>query len=534
MRVSKILQINIWFSVVGGLAILLVLVLSLHEIKSAMEEAGIAGDIISATFERNTFRNDYLQRNNERAKQQWFTKHAQIGALLDVAARKKWSADNKMLVGQIIDDYRSVGTLFSTIVAGRDTRQLSGSETLSEREDRLLTQLVILSYDTVLHARELQESSRAYLFFIIKLAGWSLVFVFVVVTATVLSSSWSIQRLIADRIEKLREGAAAVGGGDLGYRIGLKGKDEFVELANAFDGMTATLGQSYLDLEKEMDERRRAEEELHKAKDELEERVRERTEELQRAIEEVRLETVERLQAVEELRKKEQLLLQQNRLAAMGEMLVNISHQWRQPLNVLGLILQELSRSHQRGTFTREFLETRVSRAKQLISHMSGTIDDFRNFLNPDKIVMRFNVKDVVETTLSMLEDSFRETGVDVKIVAENAIFIEGFRNEYAQAVMNILINARDVFRDRKVANPRLTITISKNDGKSVVTFADNGGGISVEIIDRIFDPYFTTKTTDKGTGIGLFMSKMIIERNMQGRLSVGNVGDGAVFRIEL
>lgn len=534
MHVRKMLQINVWFSVVGGIIILLVLVLSVHEIKSAMEEAEIAGDIISVTFERITFRNDYLQRNNERAKEQWSAKHAQLGDLLDVASKRAWSADNKMLVGQIIDDYRSLGILFSKIVAGRETRQRSDSEPLSERENRLLTQLVILSYDTVLHAGKLQESSREYLFSIIKLAGWSLVFVFVVITATVLSSSWSIQRLIVDRVAKLREGAAAVGAGNLGYRIGLEGKDEFVELADAFDGMTARLDQSYLDLEREMDERRRTEEELRKAKDELEVRVRERTEELSRALAELYFEAAERLQAVDELREKELLLLQQSRLAAMGEMLVNISHQWRQPLNVLGILLQELNRRYHSGNFTAEFLEARVTRGKQIISHMSQTIDDFRNFLSPDKVKIQFNVKEVVETTLSMVRDSFTEMLVEVRITAADNIVIEGYRNEYAQAVMNILINARDVFRERKVANPQLAITISGHKGRSRVTIADNAGGIASDVINRVFDPYFTTKPPDKGTGIGLFMSKMIIERNMGGRLSVRNINEGAEFMIEV
>ena len=277
-----------------------------------------------------------------------------------------------------------------------------------------------------------------------------------------------------------------------------------------------------------------SEEELRAAKDELEARVRERTEELSRALEELHFEAAERLQAVDELREKELLLLQQSRLAAMGEMLVNISHQWRQPLNVLGIILQELNRRYKGGNFTGEFLDERVTRGKQIISHMSQTIDDFRNFLSPDKVKVRFNVKEAVETTLSMVRDSFTEMLVEVRIIAEDDIVIEGFRNEYAQAVMNILMNARDVFREREVANPQLAITISGQNGRSLVTIADNAGGIASDVIDRIFDPYFTTKPPDKGTGIGLFMSKMIIERNMGGRLSVRNSDEGAEFLIEV
>ncbi|MBT1073607.1 sensor histidine kinase [Pelotalea chapellei] len=273
---------------------------------------------------------------------------------------------------------------------------------------------------------------------------------------------------------------------------------------------------------------------LQKAKDELDVRVQDRTELLSNALEKLLVESTERLQVAEELRRKEQLLMQQNRLAAMGEMLVSISHQWRQPLNVLGLILQELNRSYQRGTVTSEFVEVRVSRAKQVITHMSQTIDDFRNFLNPDKIKVLFTVKDVVETTLSMVEGSFKEIMANVKLIAEDNVFIEGYRNEYAQAVMNILVNARDVFKERDVAHPQLTITISTENGRSVVTFADNAGGIAGNVMGRIFDPYFTTKAPDKGTGIGLFMSKMIIERNMNGSLSVRNTDEGAEFRIEV
>ena len=281
-------------------------------------------------------------------------------------------------------------------------------------------------------------------------------------------------------------------------------------------------------------ERKQAEEELRAAKDELEVRVRERTEELSRALAELYFETAERLQAVDELREKELLLLQQSRLAAMGEMLVNISHQWRQPLNVLGIILQELKRRYKGGNFTGEFLDERVTRGKQIISHMSQTIDDFRNFLSLDKVKIQFNVKEVVETTLSMVRDTFTTMMVEVRITSEEDIVVEGYRNEYAQAVMNILINARDVFRERKVANPQLAITISGHKGRSLVTIADNAGGIASDVINRVFDPYFTTKPPDKGTGIGLFMSKMIIERNMGGSLSVRNSDDGAEFVIEV
>ena len=218
----------------------------------------------------------------------------------------------------------------------------------------------------------------------------------------------------------------------------------------------------------------------------------------------------------------------------MGEMLVNISHQWRQPLNVLGLILQELYRNYQRGNFNQEYLEGSVAKSRELIAHMSQTIDDFRNFLSPEKIKILFNVKEVVETTLSMVMESFREVQMEVHVSGDENVFVEGYRNEYSQAVMNIMLNARDVFRDRSVPDPRLTVEISAGHGRSVLTITDNAGGIPGEIIDKIFNPYFTTKSPDRGTGIGLFMCKTIIETNMGGRLSFRNTGNGAEFRIEV
>jgi C4-dicarboxylate-specific signal transduction histidine kinase len=280
--------------------------------------------------------------------------------------------------------------------------------------------------------------------------------------------------------------------------------------------------------------RKESEVELRRAKDELEARVAERTRELAGAMERLRSETEERIQAVEELRRKEQLLIQQSRLAAMGEMLVNISHQWRQPLNLLGLILQDLDRTYRRGSFSPEFVDSSVDRAMQVIEHMSRTIDDFRNFFIPDKSTRLFSVREVVETTVSMIRDSFKDLRPDLRIEARDDVSILGYRNEYAQVVMNILINARDVFRERKVASPVIVVKIVAEEGRSVVTIADNAGGIAGEVIDRIFDPYFTTKDPDQGTGVGLFMSKTIIEKNMKGSLTVRNTGIGAEFRIEV
>jgi two-component system, NtrC family, C4-dicarboxylate transport sensor histidine kinase DctB len=283
---------------------------------------------------------------------------------------------------------------------------------------------------------------------------------------------------------------------------------------------------------RDISQRVRMEVELRNRKDELEVRVQERTRELSQALEDLRRETAERFQAVEDLRRNEQMLMHQSRLAAMGEMLANISHQWRQPLNVIGLLLQNLNMMYGREVYTKEYVQENVGRAWQLITHMSQTIDDFRNFLNPQREHGSFEIGEVVEKALSLIGEALRH--VEVVVTAEGPIQIEGYRNEYGQVIMNILSNARDVFKEREVAKPVIRITIFKEDGKSVVTIADNAGGIPAEIMERIFDPYFTTKPTDIGTGIGLFMSRTIIEKNMGGSLSARNTDEGAEFRIEV
>jgi C4-dicarboxylate-specific signal transduction histidine kinase len=248
----------------------------------------------------------------------------------------------------------------------------------------------------------------------------------------------------------------------------------------------------------------------------------------------LREETIERLRAVESLREKEQLLMQQSRQAAMGEMLGNIAHQWRQPLNNLGLTVQQLPLIYDIGEFTREYLGKIVSSSMELINHMSRTIDDFRNYVRPDKEKVEFKVSEAIANTLSLIEDSYRNQHIGIEVVAKDDHVIIGYRNEFAQALLNILNNARDALTEGEIDEPRVTITTCSEGDSAVVTISDNAGGIPEEIMGKIFDPYFTTKGPQQGTGIGLFMSKAIIEKNMGGRLTVRNTGQGAEFRIEV
>ena len=245
-------------------------------------------------------------------------------------------------------------------------------------------------------------------------------------------------------------------------------------------------------------------------------------------------ETTERLRLLEALRTKEQQFMQQSRHAAMGEMIGNIAHQWRQPLNALALTIQCMQLDYKGGNFSKKDLDDCVINSMDLIEHMSRTIDDFTDFFRPDKEKISFNVRKEISKTLTLIGSVFNGHKIKIDVNQTGDPVTYGHPNEYSQVLLNILFNARDAILSKKILNSEIMINLFIEDGKSVVTITDNAGGIQEDIIDRIFDPYFTTKSADKGTGVGLYMSKIIIEKNMSGRLSARNTGSGAEFRIEV
>lgn len=235
---------------------------------------------------------------------------------------------------------------------------------------------------------------------------------------------------------------------------------------------------------------------------------------------------------------QQQLMFNQAKMAAMGEMIGNIAHQWRQPLNILGLMIQNLEYTNLSGELDEPYLRNMTEKSMEKIQYMSDTIDDFRNFFEPNKKKGRFDLVEAVHKTVDIIGKTFENHSIRLIFdgFEEGRYVIEGFRNELQQVVLNLLTNAKDALcpdRSNTQANEKwIRISIAQRDQALHLCLEDNGGGIPEAIIERIFEPYYTTKEEGKGTGIGLYMSKMIIEQNMGGKLTVKNHPLGACFCI--
>ena len=227
---------------------------------------------------------------------------------------------------------------------------------------------------------------------------------------------------------------------------------------------------------------------------------------------------------VEQSRQKDQIMFRQSRLASMGEMIGNIAHQWRQPLNAIVLIIQSFQMKRLAGMeLSDEFIDKQVNEGIALASLMSHTIDDFRNFFKPNKNEEHFSVKETVEYSLKLVKAYYAKSGIEIFLNCTSDVQISGYPNEFSQVLMNLLSNAKDVLEEREIEEKYIEIIITKQANNAVISVVVNGGGISVEGQDRMFEPYFTTKHKASGTGIGLYMSKQIIEKQMRGSISGTN-----------
>jgi len=228
-------------------------------------------------------------------------------------------------------------------------------------------------------------------------------------------------------------------------------------------------------------------------------------------------------------------MLQRNRLALKGEMISMIAHQWKQPLNNLSLINQMLILQYENGELNQESIEAFDIDSNRQIKQMSQTISDFTNFFSPEKSSRKFYLEEILMQSLAFLQPIFDKESIKVyiEIYCKSNILLEGYPSELGQMLINILNNAKDVLLERNIKNREIWVVAEMIREEIHLSIEDNAGGIPLDIISKIFDPYFSTKAKN-GTGLGLYMSNMIIEEHMHGQLLVSNTKRGAKFEIIL
>ena len=351
--------------------------------------------------------------------------------------------------------------------------------------------------------------------------------IFMLITSIFLS--YFIAKMVAKPIVSLNNVSNEIARGNLSIRANITTNDEIGILAKTYNKMLENLENS--------------QNELKNSRNKLELRVQERTKELEdvnskleeksKLLKELNDGLEERVkEEIRKQQKQEQLLIQQSKLAAMGEMIGNIAHQWRQPLNALSLVLQNINFAYEMDDLSEEFMHKSVDKANLLTNTMSKTIDDFRNFFKPNKQEVEFFISDAIKNAISLIESTFQHHNITIESKINDDANIKGFPNEFSQVVLNILNNAKDAIIENNIGSGKVLINVEKIDNKATISVIDNAGGIPNDILEKVFNPYFTTKEEGKGTGIGLYMSKNIIETNMNGKLLVENIENGAKFVI--
>ena len=236
---------------------------------------------------------------------------------------------------------------------------------------------------------------------------------------------------------------------------------------------------------------------------------------------------------IEKNRQKDEILAQQSKLAAMGEMMGNIAHQWRQPLNAIAANIQMTQIDYEDELIDEEYFGTFIKENMTLIHFMSNTIDDFRDFFKSDKKRSKFRVLEAIEKPINILKPQLKELDIKINLTGDDFTIIS-LQSEFQQVILNIINNAKDALVENNIKDSYINVKTEVFDATGMITIEDNAKGIPEDVINRIFEPYYTTKEQGKGTGIGLYISHEIIVGHMKSKISVSNTSEGARFEIKL
>ena len=361
--------------------------------------------------------------------------------------------------GQYKNSKRGFG--FVTIGANIEEFHSAANKTKENLKD-------ILEKQTILMEEKIVKNSTSIQAYVKSLINELTVFSFIMIILVIFIAVW-MSNYISNKINNLIFGTKEFAKNNLDYRIKVTSKDEIGKLEDSFNNMA-------ISIQKERDE----------------------------------------------LKQKDRLMFQQSKMAAMGEMIENIAHQWRQPLSMISSMTTGLIVQKELNLINDKDLKDDLHSIKSNTEYLSKTIDDFRSFFKANKKEIEYNINKTLERTLLILRPKLREETIEVKLDTQD-ITLMGLENELIQVIMNILNNAKDALHDKKYKK-LIFIKVSNINNHAVLEIKDNAGGIPLDIIDKIFEPYFTTKHQFEGTGIGLFMSEEIISKHMKGKLEVSNV----------
>lgn len=228
----------------------------------------------------------------------------------------------------------------------------------------------------------------------------------------------------------------------------------------------------------------------------------------------------------------ERLMIEQSRLAIMGEMIGMIAHQWRQPITVIGMLTNNALLDIELGELKMDHLIEDLESIDKQVHFLSRTIDDFRNFFRPNKLPQSITLGEIENELLTIVGKSFENNRISLIFEGDKNTHLVTYKNELLQVFLNILNNAKDAFLENKTISPTVCIYLSEAEEKLHFLITDNGGGINSEILTHIFEPYFSTKTEKNGTGLGLYMSAMIVEKHLKGSICVCSENSTSTFTI--
>jgi signal transduction histidine kinase len=242
-------------------------------------------------------------------------------------------------------------------------------------------------------------------------------------------------------------------------------------------------------------------------------------------------------QITEEIHKNkinEEIMISQSRMAIMGEMIGMIAHQWRQPITIIGMLINNTILDMEFGEFNSDKILEDLTSIDEQVHYLSKTIDDFRNFFRPNKLPQNINISEISRELLNMVGKNFESNNISLSFEGDLEDVFFSYKNELLQLFLNILSNSKDAFLEHDIESPKIIFTTSVKKDEILFSIQDNAGGIPKDIIEHIFNPYFSTKSKELGTGLGLYMSQIIIEKHLHGSINVDSESDKTVFYIKI